>query len=261
MADVIVADGVEAREIEGFLGYAVTRDGRAWTRRCPGRKETLAYRWREMSPAVIHGKRYVRLTSGGVVQHRPIQRLLFEVFGFDFTGLDGEYRSVPGFPGYRISRSGLLESSWGSSANAAPWQAPWRVIKGSLNRRYVTVDIRSFADGTRRSMSLHRLVARAWLGSIPDGMDVCHCNGDPTDNRVENLRIDTRQANIDDRELHGRTARGSRHGIAKITESQASEIRNRLDSGETRKAVAAAYSLNYTTVDRIGKRKTWQHVL
>jgi hypothetical protein len=35
-----------------------------------------------------------------------------------------------------------------------------------------------------------------FVGAPPDGMEVLHNNGDPTDNRLENLRYGTRTENI-----------------------------------------------------------------
>ena len=43
---------------------------------------------------------------------------------------------------------------------------------------------------------VHQLVMKAFIGNPPDGMEVCHINGDPTDNRLENLRYGTRTENI-----------------------------------------------------------------
>lgn len=50
---------------------------------------------------------------------------------------------------------------------------------------------------------VHRIVVEAFAGEIPDGMMVCHNDGDPTNNHVENLRIDTQSSNILDTLKHG----------------------------------------------------------
>ena len=49
-----------------------------------------------------------------------------------------------------------------------------------------------------KGYGIHQLVMAAFVGPCPAGMEVCHNNGDPTDNRLENLRYDTRAANIRD---------------------------------------------------------------
>src|SRR5690606_32157657 len=47
------------------------------------------------------------------------------------------------------------------------------------------------------------LVAAAFLGPRPEGSEVCHINGDPADNRVENLRYGSRSENVLDQVRHG----------------------------------------------------------
>lgn len=56
----------------------------------------------------------------------------------------------------------------------------------------------------RKEWRVHQLVARAFIDAHPaDGLEVCHGNGDKTDNRVENLRWDTSSANKQDAIKHG----------------------------------------------------------
>lgn len=46
---------------------------------------------------------------------------------------------------------------------------------------------------------VHRLVLEAFVGPCPDGMEACHGNDVPGDNRLENLRWDTKRANHADK--------------------------------------------------------------
>lgn len=43
----------------------------------------------------------------------------------------------------------------------------------------------------------------AFIGPPPEGMEVCHNNGNPRDNRVVNLRYDSTRQNILDQVRHG----------------------------------------------------------
>ena len=43
---------------------------------------------------------------------------------------------------------------------------------------------------------VHRLIMKTFVGTVPENMEVLHNNGDPTDNRLENLRYGTRTENI-----------------------------------------------------------------
>ena len=66
---------------------------------------------------------------------------------------------------------------------------------------YLQVTLRR--NGKQTSQKVHRMVAAAFLGERPEGMQICHNNGIKTDNRLENLRYDTPQNNCKDQVLHG----------------------------------------------------------
>ena len=58
-------------------------------------------------------------------------------------------------------------------------------------------------DGRERTVHVHTMVLEAFVSSRPDGFMACHNNGNPSDNRVENLRWDTPGANNRDKRKHG----------------------------------------------------------
>lgn len=67
-------------------------------------------------------------------------------------------------------------------------------------------------DGTKREgAQIHRLVLAAFVGPCPAGMEGCHWNDVPADNRVENLRWDTRSSNVAD------SVRNGTHAMARRT--------------------------------------------
>lgn len=63
--------------------------------------------------------------------------------------------------------------------------------------------------GRRRTYLAHRLVLTAFVGPPADGIEACHNNGVRDDNRLINLRWDTRSANRMDAVRH-RTHRNTR---------------------------------------------------
>lgn len=65
------------------------------------------------------------------------------------------------------------------------------------------LQVRFKVDGVSKKKSVHRLVMAAFVGPCPAGMEVCHNNGERTDNRLSNLRYDSHSENMYDRRRHG----------------------------------------------------------
>jgi hypothetical protein len=61
----------------------------------------------------------------------------------------------------------------------------------------------SVALGRGNSQCVHKLVLLAFVGAAPDKHECRHLNGDPADNRLENLCWGTRSENINDAVRHG----------------------------------------------------------
>jgi hypothetical protein len=54
----------------------------------------------------------------------------------------------------------------------------------------------------------HRIVWALFNGQIPSGMQIDHINCDPTDNRIENLRLATRSQNLRNAKNHSNNTTG-----------------------------------------------------
>lgn len=64
--------------------------------------------------------------------------------------------------------------------------------------------------GVQKVVEVHVLVARAFLGSRPDGMQIRHLDGDPTNNQLTNLAYGTVSENAFDQLHHGRHFQASK---------------------------------------------------
>jgi hypothetical protein len=112
---------------------------------------------------------------------------------------------VPGLEGsYEVSDLGRVRSldrvvphCWGSTKR----------IKGKLLKPGTDEQGRNchrLSDGASTSTQrVHRLVLTAFVGQPPPGFVCCHNNGDPTDNRLSNLRWDSQSGNMRDAVRHG----------------------------------------------------------
>jgi hypothetical protein len=92
---------------------------------------------------------------------------------------------------------------------------------------------------------------------VPPGNVVRHVDGDPSNNARDNLQIGTQKDNAADTIRHGRTTRGSRNPMSKLTESQVKEIKARLASGEMGRAIAREFGVTDATICDIRKGRQW----
>lgn len=119
-----------------------------------------------------------------------------------------EWRAVVGYEGrYEVSNLGRVRSLdrlvRGGKGGLRPVKG--RVLKPMAGQYgHLSVDLCKGGRRIRRMSRVHRLVLESFVGPCPDGMEVCHYDGDPANNRIENLRYDTRSANMFDRVRHGR---------------------------------------------------------
>lgn len=169
-----------------------------------------------------------------------------------FSGPMEEWRAVPGFEGrYEVSDAGRVRTL--GRIRTGSILAPWVTSRG-----YESVSLR---DGNRRrSMSVHRLVMLAFVGPCPSGQQVAHNDGNRRNNQRANLRYATPASNIDDRRRHGRTARGSRSGSAKLDEAAAATILALKSSGVSASELAHLACVHPSTIGAIWKGDNWTHV-
>ena len=105
--------------------------------------------------------------------------------------------------------------------------------------------------GKPGSIGVHRLVADAFHGKCPEGLQVRHLNRNPKDNRPENLKYGTTKENANDRIGHGTYLCGSDHHNAKLTGEQAVAIRRLRKCGEMVKDLYAEYNVITSTIESI----------
>lgn len=100
----------------------------------------------------------------------------------------------------------------------------WYPLQGHMTPKgYRTISMSH--ENVKVTKSVHRLVCMAFHGMPPiSTMEVRHLNGDPTDNRPENLRWGTAEENWQDKRMHGRATVGEKHPAAKFTDEERAHI-------------------------------------
>lgn len=88
-------------------------------------------------------------------------------------------------------------------ANGRPFTVKGRILRPQVNSTgRLHVNLHGL-DGRERLANVHTLVLETFVGPRPQGMEACHANDDPTDNRLVNLRWDTHRSNTRDEVANG----------------------------------------------------------
>lgn len=133
------------------------------------------------------------------------------------------WKPIPGFEGwYEASDRGQIRSVdrviTFSDGRIRPYKG--RVLAQYEDGfGYKKVTLKMNGEGGR--MHVHVLVAAAFCGPRPAGLQVRHINGKHTQNTPENLRYGTSKENHADTKRHGRA-----HRFKKLTGRQVQAIRN-----------------------------------
>lgn len=122
---------------------------------------------------------------------------------------------------------------------------------------YGVIRVGSLVDGSRAQRYAHRVSWELFHGPIPQGLHVLHrCDVHSCVNPAH-LFLGTAAENIADMVSKGRQARGSVHGIAKLSEASVLVIRQ---SREPLAALASRLGVSCSAISLVRRRETWRHV-
>ncbi len=184
----------------------------------------------------------------------------------DFTIQDLQneiWKTIPSHPNYQVSNLGRIRYI--------------SILKQSVsNCGYLRVYLSERKQGgSQRTLTVHGLVANAFLGERTKGMQVNHKDGKKENNTIENLEYVTPSENqrhairiglVGIGENHYShlkpylVQRGEQASAAKINENDVREIRKLADEGVPRKEIQKRFSLSKATISKIITRKNWAHV-
>ena len=109
----------------------------------------------------------------------------------------------------------------------------------------------------------HRLAWMLARGPIPPGKLVTHsCIGRRHCCEPTHLKLGTYLSNAADAKAQGRTARGERNGLARLTARAVRQIRRQYARGLVRYAdLADEFDVDATTIGAVIRGETWRHLL
>lgn len=165
------------------------------------------------------------------------------------------WKEIVGYEGlYLISNLSKIKSlpRNGTSSTA-------KILSPSIHARgYTKYSLHK--DNKAKTFLIHRLVAETFLKNSNNYAYVCHKDGNPLNNNVENLYWGTAEMNAADKKIHGTWQGGENNPRAKLGEKDVLKIRKLNTEGIPRKFIANMFNVNVEAIFKIIKRITWKHI-
>jgi len=166
------------------------------------------------------------------------------------------WKDIPGFEGrYQASTLGRIRTIKHKVTGRNPYTkkafqrtVPERILKPG--RFCKSGHISVVLGRGSNSSPVHQLVMRTFVGEPPEKMEVLHINGNPIDNRLENLKYGTRTENILDTYKYGGRWK-------KLSTEDVLAIRKALKEGDTGKELADKYGVCETSISNIRNGRTF----
>lgn len=161
-----------------------------------------------------------------------------------------EQRPIPGSTEYLVDADGEL---WLKTADGL------QQLPQHLSGKYPAVTLRD-SSGQGRSHRVHVLVALAFLGPCPQGMEVLHWDDDPMNKKLSNLRYGTRGDNLRDAVRNGRKAVGEACTVSVLKEGEVVAARQLLMAGIGTTEAARRLNLPRAAVRGMVRGASWLHL-
>ena len=133
-----------------------------------------------------------------------------------------------------------------------------RILKQQTSNKYNHVML-SLGHRRTKQFFVHVLVAEAFFGPKPTGMEVNHKDLDKRNNHADNLEYLTRLENMDHAIINNHWPTGERHGMARLSEEDVRYIRSQRGV-QTRRQIASRFGINKDYVKDVWSHRVWRSV-
>lgn len=174
-----------------------------------------------------------------------------------------EWRPVLGFEDtYLVSDFGRVMRIKATVSTGAG-----RILKPSLaTSGYYHVNLCAGKE-RHKAVTIHKLVAEAFYGPRPDGADIDHKDGNPENNRADNLEYVSRSENVKrgyrrqrKRGIVRKGLRGEDNPLSKLSATGVRKIKTLLRRGKTHREIAKQFGVCRATISFIAEGKRWAHI-
>lgn len=194
-----------------------------------------------------------------------------------------EWREIKDWPGYWVSNLGRVASRFENRGNFLPQTDVDRLLKqfkwdrskfpkydgqiGGCTKYYTVCLVRNDEAGkVKKTKSVHRLVAQAFIPNLENKQTVNHKDGNGLNNHVDNLEWATRSEQVQHMldtgtfkvKRPGTALRGADVGTAKMTEDDVKFIRS---SNLSNIKLGKMFNMHHSSISDIKNRKSWKHII
>lgn len=177
------------------------------------------------------------------------------------VGVQEEWRGVVGFDdSYEVSNLGAVRSKTRVIVDSKST----RIFKGKIlqagvqSNDYLGVHLYKGSKSTSRLV--HYLVAEAFLGTRPDGMDVDHIDSNRANNSLSNLRYIPIKENRGRPKNPVRKSPSKKGKSNKLTAEQVIHLRQERANGINLSQYATRWNVSLSTIHHAASGRSWKNV-
>jgi predicted XRE-type DNA-binding protein len=160
------------------------------------------------------------------------------------------FKTIPGFEDYEISKNGeIISLKYGK----------WKYLNPGINKDGYR-EVRLYKDGYGYLKRIGYIILSAFVSSCPRGKEMSHLNGNKLDDRLENLKWETHEKNIQRRIEHGTANKGEKNGRAKLTNNQVIQIKKMIAQRYIQGYIAGMFNISRPIISHIKNNKIWDHI-
>lgn len=173
------------------------------------------------------------------------------------TTANEEWRDIPGYPGYQASSLGRVRSL----DKQVRCNGGTRIRKGRVlspvthHSGYIVYTLHN--GGLQKAVFGHRVVMQAFVGVEPENHVTCHKDGNRQNNRLSNLRYDTRTNNEQDKREHGTYQKEEMNPRAVFSLRDVQAIRQLRANGASVKCLAQRFNSRPGHISKICTGYLW----
>lgn len=165
-------------------------------------------------------------------------------------------KPVPNFPDYYCSKDGDIFSSKGKTLKKL--NSTIKKYKQAYRKARLYVTLRKNNKSYRKFV--HQVVMLTFVGDYPEGKEINHIDGNPLNNKLENLEYVSSSENTRHAFKNGLNKNaGDNHYIAKLDDIKVLTILT-LEENSNLTKLSEHFKVARSTIQDVVKNRTWKHI-